>query len=151
MQLGGEYFLLGMLKKWVVADQLAQFADPVFANPGAFGTAANWIGLLAFTLQVYCDISGYSDMAMGTAYLLGYKLAINFNMPYVATSVGDYWRRDHISLSTWLRDYLFIPLGGSRGGTWKTCRNFMITMTLGGLWHGASWNFALWVRCMAST
>jgi alginate O-acetyltransferase complex protein AlgI len=143
-QLGAEYFLLGLLKKWVVADQLALFADPVFANPGAFSTSANWIGLLAFTIQVYCDISGYSDMAMGTAYILGYKLAINFNMPYVATSVGDYWRRDHISLSTWLRDYLFIPLGGSRGGSLKTCRNFLITMTLGGLWHGASWNFALW-------
>jgi alginate O-acetyltransferase complex protein AlgI len=143
-QLGAELFLLGLLKKWVVADQLAQFADPVFKDPGAFGTAANWLALLAFTIQVYCDISGYSDMALGTAHLLGYKLAINFNMPYVATSVADYWRRDHISLSTWLRDYLFIPLGGSRGGPWQTCRNFMITMTLGGLWHGASWNFVLW-------
>ncbi len=144
LQLGGEYFLLGMLKKWVVADQLALYADPVFANPLAFGTAANWIALLAFTIQVYCDISGYSDMAMGTAHLLGYKLAMNFNMPYVATSVSDYWRRDHISLSTWLRDYLFIPLGGSRGSNWQVSRNFLITMTLGGLWHGASWNFVLW-------
>ena len=143
-QLGIEYFLLGLIKKWLVADQLAQYAEPVFANPLAFGTMANWLALLAFTLQVYCDISGYSDMALGTAHLLGYKLAMNFNMPYLATSVADYWRRDHISLSTWLRDYLFIPLGGSRGGTWKTTRNFLITMTLGGLWHGASWNFALW-------
>jgi alginate O-acetyltransferase complex protein AlgI len=144
LQLGGEYFLLGLLKKWVVADQLALYADPVFADPSAFGTMANWLALLAFTLQVYCDISGYSDMALGTAHLLGYKLAINFNMPYLATSMADYWRRDHISLSTWLRDYLFIPLGGSRGSPWKTCRNFLITLTLGGLWHGASWNFALW-------
>jgi alginate O-acetyltransferase complex protein AlgI len=144
LQLGAEYFLLGLLKKWVVADQLAAYADPVFAAPGAYGTAANWIGLLAFAIQVYCDISGYSDMALGLAHLLGYKLTINFNMPYLATSVGDYWRRNHISLSTWLRDYLFIPLGGSRGSTWKVCRNLMITMTLGGLWHGASWNFALW-------
>jgi alginate O-acetyltransferase complex protein AlgI len=143
-QLGAEYFLLGLLKKWVVADQLATFADPVFAAPGAFGTAANWMGLLAFTVQVYCDISGYSDMAMGAAHLLGYKLAVNFNMPYVATSVADYWRRDHISLSTWLRDYLFIPLGGSRGTWWQTSRNFLITLTLGGLWHGATWNFVLW-------
>ena len=143
-QLGVEYFLFGLVKKWVVADQLAAFADPVFAAPAAYGTAANWIALLAFTLQVYCDISGYSDMALGCAHLLGYKLAQNFNMPYVATSVADYWRRDHISLSTWLRDYLFIPLGGSRGGAGRTCRNFMITMTLGGLWHGASWNFVLW-------
>lgn len=143
-QLGIEYFLLGLIKKWIVADQLAVFADPVFNNPNDFGTLANWLALLAFTLQVYCDISGYSDMALGTAHLLGYKLAINFNMPYLATSVADYWRRDHISLSTWLRDYLFIPLGGSRGTRWQTCRNFLITMTLGGLWHGASWNFAIW-------
>ncbi len=143
-QHGVEYFLLGLLKKWVVADQLALFADPVFADPAAFGTAANWLALLAFTLQVYCDISGYTDMALGTAHLLGYKLTINFNMPYVATSIADYWRRNHISLSTWLRDYLFIPLGGSRGSNWFTWRNLMITMILGGLWHGASWNFALW-------
>jgi alginate O-acetyltransferase complex protein AlgI len=143
-QLGAEFFLRGLLKKWVVADQLAQFADPVFADPAAFGTGPNWLALLAFTLQVYCDISGYSDMALGTAHMLGYKLALNFNMPYLATSFADYWRRNHISLSTWLRDYLFIPLGGSRGGPWRTCRNFLITMTLGGLWHGASWNFVLW-------
>jgi alginate O-acetyltransferase complex protein AlgI len=143
-QLGVEYFLLGLIKKWLVADQLALFADPVFAAPEAYGTLANWLALLAFTLQVYCDISGYSDMALGTAHLLGYKLAMNFNMPYLATSMGDYWRRDHISLSTWLRDYLFIPLGGSRGTHWQTSRNLLITMTLGGLWHGASWNFALW-------
>ncbi|HZV07059.1 MAG TPA: MBOAT family O-acyltransferase [Gemmataceae bacterium] len=143
-QLGGEYFLLGLLKKWIFADQLALYADPVFAAPGDFGTLANWLALLAFTLQVYCDISGYSDMALGTAHLLGYKLSMNFNMPYLATSVADYWRRDHISLSTWLRDYLFIPLGGSRGSRWQVCRNFLITMTLGGLWHGASWNFVLW-------
>jgi alginate O-acetyltransferase complex protein AlgI len=144
LQLGGEYFLLGLLKKWVVADQLAYYADPVFASPGVYSTAANWLGLLAFTVQVYCDISGYSDMALGLAHVFGYKLSINFNMPYLAVNVGDYWRRDHISLSTWLRDYLFIPLGGSRGTDWKVSRNFLITMTLGGLWHGASWNFVLW-------
>lgn len=143
-QLGGEYFLLGVLKKWVVADQLCFYSDPVFDDPSAFGTVANWLALLAFTVQVYCDISGYSDMAIGTAHLLGYKLAMNFNMPYIATSMADYWRRDHISLSTWLRDYLFIPLGGSRGTHWQISRNFLITMTLGGLWHGASWNFVLW-------
>jgi alginate O-acetyltransferase complex protein AlgI len=144
MQLGIEYFLLGLLKKWVVADQLALYADQVFMNPAVYSTGTNWMALLAFTLQVYCDISGYSDMALGTAHLLGYKLAMNFNMPYLATSIADYWRRDHISLSTWLRDYLFFPLGGSRGTRWQTCRNFLITMTLGGLWHGASWNFLLW-------
>jgi alginate O-acetyltransferase complex protein AlgI len=142
--LGGEYFLLGMLKKWVIADQLAVYADPVFSDPSAFGTVANWLALLAFTVEVYSEFSGYSDMAVGMAHLFGYKLALNFNMPYLATSVSDYWRRDHISLSTWLRDYLFIPLGGSRGTHWQTCRNFIITMTLGGLWHGASWNFIIW-------
>jgi alginate O-acetyltransferase complex protein AlgI len=143
-QLGVEYFLLGVLKKVVVADQLALVADPVFAAPGAFATGANWLALVAFSLQVYCDISGYSDMALGLAHLLGYKLTRNFDTPYAATSIADYWRRNHISLSTWLRDYLFIPLGGSRGGAWHTFRNLMLTMTLGGLWHGASWNFALW-------
>jgi alginate O-acetyltransferase complex protein AlgI len=144
MQVGGEYFLLGLLKKWVLADQLGAFADPVFAAPAAFGSAANAMALLAFMVQVYCDISGYSDMALGLAHLLGYKLTINFKMPYLAVNVADYWRRNHISLSTWLRDYLFIPLGGSRGGAWQTVRALMITMTLGGLWHGASWNFVLW-------
>jgi alginate O-acetyltransferase complex protein AlgI len=144
LQLGAEYFLLGLLKKWVVADQLAAYADPVFAHPLAFCTSANWLALLAFSIQVYCDISGYSDMALGLAHMLGYKLTINFNAPYLATSVTDYWRRNHISLSTWLRDYLFIPLGGSRGTAWQVWRSLLITMTLGGLWHGASWNFVLW-------
>jgi alginate O-acetyltransferase complex protein AlgI len=144
LQLGGELFLLGLLKKWVVADQLAGYADPVFSDPAGYSTGANWLGLLAFTIQVYCDISGYSDMALGLAHAFGYKLAQNFNMPYLAVNVADYWRRDHISLSTWLRDYLFIPLGGSRGTGRQTARNFLITMTLGGLWHGASWNFCLW-------
>jgi alginate O-acetyltransferase complex protein AlgI len=149
-QAGVELFLLGLVKKWVVADQLAVYADPVFAAPDVFGTVANWAALLAFTVEIYCDFSGYADMALGTAHLLGYKLAPNFNMPYLATSVGDYWRRNHISLSTWLRDYLFLPLMSSgRGGRWhsgrwRTCRSFLITMTLGGLWHGASWNFVLW-------
>ncbi len=149
-QAGVELFLLGLVKKWVVADQLALYSDPVFAAPGVFGTAANWAALLAFTVQLYCDISGYADMALGTAHLLGYKLAQNFNMPYLATSVADYWRRNHISLSTWLRDYLFLPLmstgrgGRWQSGRWLTCRNLLITMTLGGLWHGASWNFVLW-------
>src|SRR5581483_9828162 len=93
---------------------------------------------------IYCDFSGYSDMALGTAHLLGYRLAQNFNMPYLARNIAEFWHRWHISLSTWLRDYLFIPLGGSRGGLWPTCRNLLITMTLGGLWHGASWTFVIW-------
>jgi alginate O-acetyltransferase complex protein AlgI len=102
------------------------------------------VAAIAYALQIYCDFSGYSDMALGTAHMLGYTLARNFDMPYLAENISEFWRRWHISLSTWLRDYLFIPLGGSRGASLLTYRNLMITMTLGGLWHGASWTFVLW-------
>jgi alginate O-acetyltransferase complex protein AlgI len=95
-------------------------------------------------VQIYCDFSAYSDIAIGAAALLGYRFQRNFNQPYRAVSIADFWRRWHISLSTWLRDYLFIPLGGSRGGKWKTYRNLLLTMLLGGIWHGAAWSFALW-------
>jgi alginate O-acetyltransferase complex protein AlgI len=143
-QLGGQLFLLGLFKKLAIADRMAQFADPVFKDPGVYGTGALWLAVLAYALQIYCDFSGYTDMAIGCAHLLGYKLAKNFDMPYLAANVAEFWRRWHISLSTWLRDYLFIPLGGSRGSGWKTARNLLITMTLGGLWHGASWTFVVW-------
>src|SRR6185437_11243807 len=103
--------------------------------------AAVWIAMFAYALQVYCDFSGYTDMAIGTAHMLGYKLAENFNRPYLAANIAEFWNRWHISLSSWLRDYLFIPLGGSRGGAWKTNRNLLITMTLCGLWHGAAWTY----------
>ncbi len=144
VQLGVRFFLMGLFKKWVVADRMALFADPVFAHPGAYRTAAVWMAVVAYALQIYGDFSGYTDMAIGTAHLLGYRLAKNFDMPYLSANVSEFWRRWHISLSTWLRDYLFIPLGGSRGGRWKTCRNLIIVMTLGGLWHGASWTFVAW-------
>jgi alginate O-acetyltransferase complex protein AlgI len=144
IELGVRFFILGLLKKWALADRMAQFADPVFATPSAYGTYATWLAVIAYALQIYGDFSGYSDMALGTAHMLGYKLARNFNMPYLAANVSEFWRRWHISLSTWLRDYLFIPLGGSRGSKWQTARNLMITMTLGGLWHGASWTFVVW-------
>lgn len=143
-QLGIGYLFMGLFKKFAVADRMAFVSDPVFLNPEVYATGALWLATLAYALRIYCDFSGYSDMALGSAHLLGYKLARNFNMPYLATNIADFWHRWHISLSTWLRDYLFIPLGGSRGGTWNTFRNLMITMTLGGLWHGASWNFVLW-------
>jgi alginate O-acetyltransferase complex protein AlgI len=145
-QVGLEYVVLGLLKKWVVADRMAAFVDPVFADPAVyhFSTGATWVGLIAYALQLYGDFSGYSDMAQGLAHMLGYRLAVNFNMPFVALNINDHWRRWHISLSSWLRDYLFIPLGGSRGSKWKTARNLMITMTLGGLWHGAAWHYVLW-------
>ena len=135
---------MGLFKKLAIADRMAMFADPVFWDPRAYGSYATWAATIAYALQIYCDFSGYSDMALGAAHLLGYKLAQNFNMPYLAVNVSDFWRRWHMSLSSWLRDYLFIPLGGSRGGSWQTARNLLITMTLGGLWHGANWTFVIW-------
>jgi alginate O-acetyltransferase complex protein AlgI len=144
MQLGVQFFLMGLFKKLAIADRMALYADPVFADPGSYNTGAVWLATLAYALQIYCDFSGYTDMALGSAHMLGYKLAKNFNMPYLAKNVSEFWRRWHISLSSWLRDYLFIPLGGSRGSAWLTNRNLMITMTLGGLWHGASWTFVVW-------
>lgn len=144
MQVGAEYFIMGLVKKLAIADRMAQFADPVFADPGAYKTHAIWLAVIAYALQIYCDFSGYTDMALGCAHMLGYKLAENFNMPYIARNISEFWRRWHISLSSWLRDYLFIPLGGSRGTGWQVCRNLLITMTLGGLWHGASWTFVVW-------
>jgi alginate O-acetyltransferase complex protein AlgI len=143
-QLGLQFFLLGLFKKVVLADNLVGIVDPVFAEPGLYGSAATWLAVLSYSAQIYLDFSGYSDMAVGLAHLLGYRLPVNFNMPYLAGNITEFWRRWHISLSTWLRDYLFIPLGGSRGGTWRTCRNLLVTMLLGGLWHGASWTFVAW-------
>jgi alginate O-acetyltransferase complex protein AlgI len=144
MQLGAQYFLMGLFKKMAIADRMAQFADPVFKNPDQYGSGPAWLAMVAYALQIYCDFSGYTDMALGTAHMLGYKLAQNFNMPYLSANISEFWRRWHISLSSWLRDYLFIPLGGSRGTGRQTCRNLMITMTLGGLWHGANWTFVVW-------
>jgi len=135
--------LLGLIKKLVIADRMAAFADPVFANPGAHSSATLWMAALAYALQVYGDFSGYTDLALGLAHLLGFRLAENFNMPYLAPNIAEFWRRWHISLSSWLRDYLFIPLGGSRGGPWKTARNLLVVMTLAGLWHGAAWPFVV--------
>ncbi|HEV3119602.1 MAG TPA: MBOAT family O-acyltransferase, partial [Gemmataceae bacterium] len=143
LNLGLRFFLLGLFKKFVIADRMALFADPIFASPGAFNTAALWMGAFAYALQVYADFSGYTDMALGTAHMLGYKLAPNFNMPYLSANIAEFWRRWHMSLSSWLRDYLFIPLGGSRGSRWQTYRNLMLVMTIGGLWHGASWPFVI--------
>jgi alginate O-acetyltransferase complex protein AlgI len=143
-RLGVQLILLGLLKKMAVADRMAAFADPVFAAPAQYDTAAVWLATVAYALQIYCDFSGYSDIAIGSAHLLGYKLPRNFNLPYLAPNVAEFWHRWHISLSTWLRDYLYIPLGGSRGSEWQTCRNLLLTMGLGGLWHGANWTFVAW-------
>ena len=142
--LGAQYFLMGLFKKLAIADRMACFVDPVFADPAHFPTHTVWMAVLAYALQIYADFSGYTDMAIGSAHLLGYKLSANFNMPYLAGSIAEFWRRWHISLSTWLRDYVFIPLGGSRGSRGRLYRNLLITMVLGGLWHGASWTFVVW-------
>jgi alginate O-acetyltransferase complex protein AlgI len=144
LQWGAQLFLVGLFKKLVIADRMAMFADPIFASPGHCLMPAAWLAVLAYSVQIYCDFSGYTDMALGVAHLLGYKLAVNFKAPYLAANVQDFWRRWHISLSSWLRDYMFIPLGGSRAGEWQLCRNLLVTMTLGGLWHGASWTFVAW-------
>jgi alginate O-acetyltransferase complex protein AlgI len=141
LHLGLQYFLMGLFKKLAIADRMALFADPVFDHALDHPTSTVWIAMFAYAMQVYCDFSGYTDMAIGTAHMLGYKLAENFNMPYLAANISEFWNRWHISLSSWLRDYLFIPLGGSRGSEWKTRRNLLITMTLCGLWHGAAWPF----------
>ena len=137
--------LLGLTKKMVLADQFAQISDSYFQNLAVHpGAAAAWKGTGSFALQIFFDFSGYTDMAIGMALLLGFHFPVNFRRPYLAFSITDFWHRWHISLSRWLRDYLYIPLGGNRHGKVMTYRNLMLTMLLGGLWHGASWNFIIW-------
>ncbi|NEP17099.1 MAG: MBOAT family protein [Leptolyngbya sp. SIO4C1] len=137
-------FIVGFFKKACVSDNLAPLVDTYFAAPENFTALSAWIGVLSYAVQIYCDFSGYSDMAIAVAGLLGYELCLNFDAPYFASSITDFWRRWHISLSTWLKDYLYIPLGGNRGGKLLTYRNLMLTMLLGGLWHGAAWTFVIW-------
>jgi alginate O-acetyltransferase complex protein AlgI len=140
-------FAAGLFKKVVIADNLAQFVSPIFAHLDAGGGVTApwaWLATLAYTLQIYFDFSGYSDMAIGLALLFGIRLPINFRSPYQAVSIIDFWRRWHITLSRFLRDYLYIPLGGNRLGRQRRYVNLMVTMLLGGLWHGAGWNFLIW-------
>src|SRR6266581_3069944 len=137
-------FLAGFIKKACIADGVAPTVDRYFAHPANFTAASAWIGVLFYAIQIYCDFSGYTDMAIAAARLLGYQLPNNFQFPYFARNVSDFWRRWHISLSSWLRDYLYIPLGGNRGSRAFVYRNVMITMLLGGLWHGAAWTFVIW-------
>jgi alginate O-acetyltransferase complex protein AlgI len=141
---GLQRFLLGLFKKVVIADNVALFVDNVFASPGDHGALTLWCGAWGFALQIYCDFSAYTDMALGAARAFGLNLPENFNAPYLSRSITEFWRRWHMSLSSWLRDYLYIPLGGSRLSALKTYRNLMATMLLGGLWHGPSWTFVLW-------
>ncbi len=140
-------FAAGLFKKVVIADNLAQFVTPVFAHVDAGGGVTvwwAWLATLAYTLQIYFDFSGYSDMAVGLALLFGIRLPVNFRSPYKAASIIDFWRRWHITLSRFLRDYLYIPLGGNRLGEQRRYVNLLVTMLLGGLWHGAGWNFLIW-------
>ena len=141
---GFRQFTYGLFKKVFIADRIAPFVDTVFGNPGVFDGTTTWLAVLAYALQIYCDFSGYSDMAIGVARIMGYDFMENFNHPYIATRLDDFWHRWHISLSTWLRDYLYIPLGGNRKGKMRTHINLMVTMILGGLWHGAAWTFVFW-------
>lgn len=142
----GVFFIVsGLFKKAVISDYISvNFVERIFDNPGLYSGLENLFGVYGYALQIYCDFSGYSDMAIGIALLLGFRFPINFNSPYKADSVTDFWHRWHISLSTWLRDYLYISLGGNRKGKIRTYLNLFLTMLLGGLWHGTSWNFIVW-------
>ena len=143
--LGAMRFCWGLSKKVFIADACGQIADAVFElNMGALDTKSAWLGAAAYTLQIYFDFSAYSDMAIGLARLFGFELRENFNRPNAAVSMTDFWRRWHISLSTWFRDYLYIPLGGNRKGTARTAFNLLLVFTLCGLWHGANWTFVVW-------
>jgi D-alanyl-lipoteichoic acid acyltransferase DltB (MBOAT superfamily) len=141
----GLYLLLwGLFKKIVIADRMALLANEIFNNYTRHSGLDIGIGVLAFGIQIYCDFSAYSDIARGVARFFGFELMVNFRLPYFALNPSDFWNRWHISLSSWLRDYLYIPLGGNRGAAWMTYRNLFLTMLLGGLWHGAAWNFVIW-------
>ena len=141
---GLQIFLFGLIKKIVIADQLAVCVDAVFASPASYSRLSLFLAVVAYSIQIYCDFSGYSDMAIGVAKTFGYDLCKNFDMPYLSKNPTEFWQRWHISLSTWLRDYLYIPLGGNRKGKVRTKINLMLTMLLGGLWHGANWQMVFW-------
>lgn len=141
---GVRLFALGFLKKSVLADNIAPLVDAVASNPGAYSTYDTWLAAIAFPIQVYCDFSGYSDMAIGSARMLGFELPENFNLPYIAKSFSDYWSRWHMSLIRWFRDYVYIPLGGNRVSPFRHKFNIFFIMLLSGLWHGAAWTFVVW-------
>jgi alginate O-acetyltransferase complex protein AlgI len=137
-------FAMGAVKKIVISDQISPHVDLIFASPGSYDGFTLLLGVIGYAVQIYCDFSGYSDMAIGCARMMGFHFMENFQMPYSSLSITEFWRRWHISLSSWFRDYLYIPLGGSRKGTGRTYGNLLATMLLCGLWHGASWNFVFW-------
>ena len=141
---GLRLILWGMFKKVVIADSLAPMVDDIFSNYQDFGGETLWLGAIYFAFQIYCDFSGYSDIAIGTSKLFGFELMSNFKFPYFSRNIGEFWRRWHISLSTWFRDYLYIPLGGSKEGRWKSVRNIFIIFLVSGFWHGANYTFVFW-------
>jgi D-alanyl-lipoteichoic acid acyltransferase DltB (MBOAT superfamily) len=141
---GASLFLVGLFKKLALADYLSYYVERVYENPKAFGAPALVLATVAFGWQIFFDFSGYTDMARGVAKLMGFHLILNFNNPYLAAGLGEFWSRWHISLSTWFRDYVYIPLGGNRGGTFNTYRNLLITFIISGIWHGANWTFVIW-------
>ncbi len=142
---GAERFIIGLAKKVIIANTMASLADEIFSfNPEELSASAVWVGTIAYTLQIYFDFSGYSDMAIGLAKMFGFRLLENFDLPYTARSIQEFWRRWHISLSTWFRDYVYIPLGGNRSGRAKTYFNLCLVFVLTGFWHGATWSFVFW-------
>ncbi|EES72752.1 alginate O-acetyltransferase AlgI, partial [Paenibacillus sp. oral taxon 786 str. D14] len=142
---GSIQFIIGLSKKVLIANQLALVADEIFSkSPDTISTSLSWIGLTAYTLQIFFDFSGYSDMAIGLGRIFGFQFPINFNYPYISKNITEFWRRWHITLGSWFRDYVYIPLGGSRKGTWVYLRNLFVVWFLTGIWHGASWNFIVW-------
>lgn len=138
---GLRLILFGMFKKVVIADSLAPLVDDIFSNYQDFGGGTLWLGAIYFSFQIYCDFSGYSDIAVGTSKLFGFELMSNFKFPYLSRNIGEFWRRWHISLSTWFRDYLYIPLGGRLEGKLKSFRNILLVFLVSGFWHGANWTF----------
>ncbi|MGN1099172.1 MAG: MBOAT family O-acyltransferase [Christensenellales bacterium] len=141
---GIQIFVFGLFKKAVLADNLSVFVDEVFACPKEYHAVSIILAVLSYAIQIYCDFSGYSDMAIGSAKCLGYDLSKNFNLPYISRNISEFWKRWHITLSTWIKDYIYIPLGGNRKGTIRTLINLFLTMLIAGLWHGAAWTFVLW-------
>ena len=141
---GLSLFTVGLFKKVALADFLGRYVDRIYDMPGQYQAPALILATFAFTWQIYFDFSGYTDMARGVARMMGYHIMVNFNNPYLATGLGDFWSRWHISLSTWFRDYVYISLGGNRKGKFNTYRNMFLTMVISGLWHGAAWTFVIW-------
>lgn len=136
--------LIGLVKKILIADNISPIVEPVFSNPEAYNYSGALVAIYGFAIQIYCDFAGYTDIARGTALLFGFRMPANFKAPYFSTTLREFWRRWHITLSSWLRDYLYIPLGGNRFGAFRTYLNLLITMGLGGLWHGANYTFIIW-------